>query len=397
MDLITRDEIQKLTGVEGRALISLYMPTHKAGAEIQQDGIRLKNLLDQAESELSRAGFGPAEVRSRLEPLRLLVDDAEFWKQNQEGLALFRSEDDLHIFRLPEDVLELAYVNSRFYTKPLIPMLAGDESFYILALSLNKVRLLEASRYAVKEIPLQGVADNMEEALGYDDVQNQLQFHNKTSGRSGDRSTVYMGQGGSDEEDKKDDILRFFQMINKSIYGKIGKTSKPLVLAGVEYLLPIYREANSYTHIFSEGITGNPEESSSSDLHEQAWNLIAPHFAANVNTVIDSYHILQKEGQATKDIEQIVPASFFGQVDTLMVSPANQIWGKYDPSTFAVSLTQPNQPEAEDLTDIAVANTLKNGGTVIALDLADMPDGAVIAANLRYPLKGYDYKNTIKF
>jgi hypothetical protein len=30
------------------------------------------------------------------------------------------------------------------------------------------------------------------------------------------------------------------------------------VLAGVEYLLPIYREANTYPHLLAEGIHGNP-------------------------------------------------------------------------------------------------------------------------------------------
>lgn len=38
-----------------------------------------------------------------------------------------------------------------------------------------------------------------------------------------------------------------------------GTNMPPLVLAGVEYLLPIYRRANTYPYLLDGGVTGNPE------------------------------------------------------------------------------------------------------------------------------------------
>ena len=41
----------------------------------------------------------------------------------------------------------------------------------------------------------------------------------------------------------------------------------PLVLAGVEFLHPIFREATTYQHLLEQGLTGNPEGKSAQQLH----------------------------------------------------------------------------------------------------------------------------------
>jgi hypothetical protein len=53
--------------------VSLYMPAHRAGRETEQDPIRFKNLLRQAEERLHAEGMRSAEARNFLkEPQRLL-------------------------------------------------------------------------------------------------------------------------------------------------------------------------------------------------------------------------------------------------------------------------------------------------------------------------------------
>jgi len=54
-----------------------------------------------------------------------------------------------------------------------------------------------------------------------------------------------------------------------------GIKKAPLVLAGVEYLFPIYQEANTYPDLVEEGITGNPENLKPEELHDLVgqWNL----------------------------------------------------------------------------------------------------------------------------
>jgi hypothetical protein len=70
------------------------MPTVRAG-DTQQNPIRFKNLLREAEKRLMEQGHlrqnRNGDAGDFLDPLRALTDDRDFWEHQQEGLALFRS------------------------------------------------------------------------------------------------------------------------------------------------------------------------------------------------------------------------------------------------------------------------------------------------------------------
>jgi hypothetical protein len=103
--------------------ISLYLPTHREGAELQQDRIRLTHQMRQAENLLFLANVYTAEVEDLLEPIQTLVDDEAFWLHPSDGLALFRSQDVFDLYRLPSSFQELVVVSTHFYLKPLLPWL----------------------------------------------------------------------------------------------------------------------------------------------------------------------------------------------------------------------------------------------------------------------------------
>jgi hypothetical protein len=94
-----------------------------------------------------------------------------------------------------------------------------------------------------------------------------------------------------------------------------------LLLAGVEYLHPIYHQANSYNHLLDKGITGNPDDLNAQSLHQQAWKVVGPHFKQSRLNAVETYQRLAKTAQASKDIRKIIPAAFYGCV---------LIWGKRD-------------------------------------------------------------------
>ena len=59
-------------------------------------------------------------------------------------MALFRAPGFTQVFHLPRAFPERCAVGDRFFLKPLLPLVAEDDVFYVLALSRNEVRLLEA-------------------------------------------------------------------------------------------------------------------------------------------------------------------------------------------------------------------------------------------------------------
>jgi hypothetical protein len=158
----------------------------------------------------------------------------------------------------------------------------------------------------------------------------------------------------------------------------------PLVLAGVDYLLSLYKEANTYPHLVDKGIEGNPEELSAEELHEHAWAIVHPLFSSAQKEAAARYRQLAGSEQASSDLKEVVPAAYHGRVDTLFAAVGLQQWGAFDPDTNAVHLHEEAEPGDEDLLDLAAVHTLLNKGTVYAVEPEKVPDEAPLAAVLRY-------------
>lgn len=386
-DLPTRENIRDLISKQAEGCISIYMPTFRAGRKTEQGPIRLKNLLKQAEQYLFDLRFRTPQIRTLLEPAEELLANGLFWQNQSDGLALFLSSAGLLNYRVPLPFDELVVVAEHFHVKPLFQLLTGDGLFFVLAVSQNAVRLLECTRYGCDTIDLEGVPASIAQALRFDDPEKQLQFHTGTSapGTGGVRSALFHGHGvGTD--DAKTNILRYFRSIDQGLQKLLQDKQAPLVLAGVEYLLPIYREANHYPYLIEEAIKGNPEDLSDKTLHEQAWKLMEPIFRQAQDKAIMDYDRLSKSksDRSSRDLEKIVSASRAGRVETLLVAMGVQQWGQFDPQTGTVQLHQEASPGDEDLLDLAAIQTFLNGGTVYVWDPNKMPDHSQVAAIFRY-------------
>lgn len=75
MDLMDRVALKTLIAVQAEVCVSIYLPTHRAGPDTQQDPIRFKNLLREAEERLSTFGLRSPEARGLLEPAQRLLTD----------------------------------------------------------------------------------------------------------------------------------------------------------------------------------------------------------------------------------------------------------------------------------------------------------------------------------
>jgi hypothetical protein len=358
------------------------MPTHRMGTTTQQDPIRFKNLMRQAEELLVGGGMRGQAARDLLEQAKKL-DNSEFWQYQSDGLAIFISTNVFRYYCLPVNFEELVVVTDRFHFKPLLPLLTGDGKFYILALSQNDVRLLQGTRYSVSEVDLEDVPQSIAEALKYDDPEKQFQFHTGTSQVGGDRAGMFHGQGAGNDE-QKDRLLRYFRKVSGGLEELLKNQRSPLVLAGVDYLLPIYKEANNYPHLMEDGITGNPEELKAEELHSSAWEIMQPYFEQAEQEVVSRYQELAGTGQTANNIQEVVSAAYYQRIESLFVPVGVQQWGLFNPSTSEIQLHQEQESGDEDLMDFAAIHTVLNGGTVYAVEPEKVPGDAPLAAVFRY-------------
>jgi hypothetical protein len=160
----------------------------------------------------------------------------------------------------------------------------------------------------------------------------------------------------------------------------------PMVLAGVNYLLPIYREASSYQNLLEEAVIGNPDRAQPTELHAKAWEIVRPLFEESQKKAFEKFEQLsgQKSDLAVDDIRTAVQAATFGQVETIFVPLGQQKWGHYDADNNKVIANAEPGPGNEDLFDLAATQTILNSGQVFAVPAEQMPGGGEVAAILRY-------------
>jgi hypothetical protein len=361
---------------------------HRAGNEQQQDHIRLKNLLSEAEKNLLDYGVRRPEVEEMLIPVNDLLINRDFWQQPSDGLAIFISKDMSRTFRLPASFEEVVAVGKSFYVQPLLPLLNGNGNFYILALSLNQNRLFQASKDNIQEVDLKDVPENMEEALQIEDLEKHLGFQTSTDrGNTGrERPAVFYGQG--EENDKKEKIWRYCQGVDAGLTRTLDDESLPMVVAAVDYLIPIYQQASTYRNLLNEGVVGSPDRKDLKELHSAAWKVVEPIFMRNQQEAIDRFNELhgQQNGLATSNLDTAVKAAIGGRVETLLVPLGRQKWGHYDPASDSVKFDPEPTPENEDMINYAALQTILNSGNVYALPADPFPGSGDVAAILRYEI-----------
>ncbi len=206
----------------------------------------------------------------------------------------------------------------------------------------------------------------MPTSSGLKERENDLQSHGSASfgtmGKGGRHPAIFHGQGvGID--DAKDDILRYFQHIDRGLHELLKEETAPLVLAGVEFLFPIYREANTYPHLLEQGIAGNPDRLKAEPLREKAWAIVEPSLSYKHSKKLPlNIETLQVPSAASNNSSEIVPAAYYGRVASLFVAIDQEQWGTFDPATDTLQVHEQAQPGDEDLLDLAATQTLQHDG-----------------------------------
>jgi hypothetical protein len=370
-EFLSFQDLETLTAHQGTPAVSIYLPTSRIPTRVQAESLQLRNLLREAEGRLAQFGLRGPTIQEILAPGRDLIADSEFWRHQKDGLAVFMSEDSFLRYQLPISFATGIFVAEAFHLKPLMPILTNDIDFYILAVSQHQVRLLRCTRFSVHEIEMPTLPSSLQEVLSEYEIEKQVQFRTSTTGR-GRNTGVFYGQGAGDTVDDKAKIREFFDRINRGLRDTLLDQNIPLIFAGVEYLFPIYREANTYPNLVESCIIGNPDNVHADDLHRAAWKLMEPIFAAKQAADIELYHNSAPHGLASTNLEELVGWADKGRVDTAFVDKQAAVWGVYDALRFEAKVQESHTPNQRDLTDMVALYTLLRKGRVYLMTPEEM-------------------------
>jgi hypothetical protein len=382
MDVLSSETVRELASAHGGIRVSLYMPTKRFSPDaVFENATRLKNLLKEARAELIARAVRPASADEMLKDAHALADDRQFWLGARDGLALF-IDGGTRAFRLPVAFEVSVYVGERFRVRPLLAAPRADQRFYVLSLSLKRPRLLLGGPDGLRELTVEEMPEGLQDALRWDDFEKRsLQFHTRTAAAPGGRRpAVFHGSG---EPDPKEEIARYFRGIDRVLVEHLDERT-PVVLAAVDYLVPLYREVSGLKTLASEAVTGSPDEMSDTELHARALAIAERVFDREKRAALERVVEQWTSPKVVTDPLQLLEAASEHRVDTLFVATDAELWGAWRNGGPVPEVHPVQQPGDEDLLDVASVLTLRSNGAVHVLAADEMPHQEPAIAILRY-------------
>ncbi|MEZ6046518.1 MAG: hypothetical protein R3C11_13290 [Planctomycetaceae bacterium] len=384
-ELPSIEKLEQLASCQDMWCVSIYMPTNRAGKEVRQDPIRLKNLVSEAETQLEEAGVEEGDIKSLLKPARDLCNldsdgNREFWAHQGDGLAILlrKGSHELHSLQVPVD--ELTIVAHRHHVKPLLRAVESDQEYCVLAVSQGNVRFLEGSRSGLHERTVEELPDSLKEVVNGDHHKGFNLHSFKVRSDAGNNAVPH----GHIDSDHLHELRTYFRAINEALKDVLKKDNQPLVFAGVTELFPYFEEQMEYDNCVKEPIHGNPDELSTEELHKKAWPLVEERLKQREEEAVERWNSVAHSELAETCLKEIIPAAHEGRVDTLIVKQDSQIWGTYDVDQRKVDIAEEATAENFDLLDLAVIKTLQADGRVIVLEKVSLPDYVPAGAIYRY-------------
>src|SRR5271157_293870 len=361
-DVVTLADVKALAGAVAPC-ITLVIPIPNP-AEL---AARLNSSLRSVRKQLAKRHTDTETAGGLLAPVERLVANLETTHIWANSLIAFRSPGAFRHYWMRKRLKDVAVVGERFEIRPLLAALSREQRFHLLAIGRHHVRLFRATAHSMKGVRLEGVApQNMQQFL-HTGQPDHLREDRMAAGPSiGSMPGVQFGTG-SESEKEQDRFRHFLKEVEKGVTKLLQRDADPLLLAGVEYDLAIYRQLNTYPHLLEQAVHGSPERLTARNLHERAWEIVSQCPSEPLQKALADYRKQSGAALLVGDTGAIVKAAAEGRVAGLFLSES------------AGAAGQPDDP-----LNVAALETVLHGGWAFALNPAEMPAKDSAAALLRF-------------
>gem|GEM_PF-25750 len=362
MQTIDLNLLKELTAIKEEPCISLYMKTHRRHPESAKDPITFKKLYRKTLNYIQEHAFTDHEAL--LAPLEGLIDDKAFWDNNACGLAIFCSSHGTKILQLPKEVGEISCVAYSFCVKPLFNFYNENQSYYLLALGLDNVKLYQGNKYQLEEINIEEkIPRNMKEALGHELTDNHLHG----SAVPGVGLHGYMEK--SQEEDIDND--RFFRKVDRAIHENFDiSKERPLLLATLPEHQTQFLRISKNANLIPLPLGVNPHALTKDELLKKVQNSMEQNAEKYKETLLKKYQLAVQEKLSSTELQEVVQDALDGKIDVLFIENDKTIAGSIDAENRTIGQRQPFHTDVINELSCLV---FEQGGHVIVLDSQEMP------------------------
>lgn len=352
----------RIKDIEGYPCVTLAMPTHRAKPDSLQDPTRLSNLIREADRRLRQEGKNDeAEaIGKQLQQVEAQIDH----NYNLEGLLVFAHPEMATFARVPFSVEERAVIDHNFATRDLMRGFHLAETYYVMTLSWDKIRLLRGMQDKLTEVTEKG-----------------FPFHHNFG------VTDRVDWSISDYRNAQ--TQEFFNRVDKAFVELHNEEPGRLVLAGVEDNIHHYQAVADRPSVVFAEVKGNFDDASEAQIAEAVWPVVEQKLDEEKTKAVSSLDKAIGAGKAAMGIQDVYPLARQGRGATLLVER-----GYYQPAQVKVdemqmahvNLDVPTDGPGviDDLVDEAAEQVIKHQGDVVFLDDGTLSDHGQIALVLRY-------------
>ena len=335
------DLLKKYKDMKAEVCVSIIMNTHKTKPDSQKDSLTLKNLIKEAEERLLKEQDKKTAtlLMGKINELAKSIDHSH----NLESLVIFVNQEVADYTRLPVAVTDRVIIDDNFATRDLFRAMHQEAGYYIVVISRQKARLIEAFNDKV-----------VAELKGDFPIDNHLYPTDKV------KLSTAKGQDNLTEE--------FFNRVDKAVLKAIEQNPMPILLATETRNFEHYKKIADKPELIIGHINRNRDDEEPQHIIPDAWT--------NVSKILQQMNELRlaevdnaiSQGKLLTDTNQIWKAAKEGRGQTLFVKkdyfqPAKIEQGNVKPVDEKVAGVT-----VDDIVDEIIEVNISYGGDTVFFD-----------------------------
>jgi hypothetical protein len=219
--------------------------------------------------------------------------------------------------------------------------------------------------------------------MGIDDMVRSGEKIDQQESTNEDGSTDFHGTGAGKPTDRTN-VSMYMDEVDDELWNEVlSMQHVPLLLAGVEDLFAFYKQRSKYQHIADATLPGNFEDNIHG-LYENAKEILRPYLEIRLQKGLQRYYNSIASNLTSSMPGDVIPACYYSRAELLFLQKGYQLWGTFDEMDNKLVLHDAPEEGDEDLAHKAAVKAYLNAAEVFMLDKEQMPNGAEIAALMRY-------------
>lgn len=355
--------------------ITISLPPYRPGETDNSPAALLKTYVRDAGDQLREDGY--AKSASLLKPLQDLAGDPVLSAGSHYGRAIFCSPAEIEQFCLTIAVAPSLRIGGSFFIRHFAPELSRPSAFYVLALSKTRVGLLRCAGFRAEPARLPaGVPETLGEALALERPDHDLENRSAAGASTGAMRMVRFGTG-SEHERQKTHLADYYKTVDRGLQQVFTQPETPLILAGVQEDVALYRAVNTHRSLAKASIHGSPDLSRDRvEILRQAYSILRRERMEHQRDALLAAKEQLGPGRLSTELKTILSAAFEGRLAQLYVNEGANSIGVFERGTY-------QSWRKEDLLNVAAVQTVIHRGKFCELP-DDMMSGDAAIGIMRF-------------